>query len=340
MRVADALEKTNISDYTKALMSTESHKNCVGLARSINKSHDALYKPFKDPILNKNIVHEKLLSFAKEQFGENKIYLVFDDSRIAKPHAKEIEGLDVGFDGSTGHTELGLQMLSALLTDGNVKIPVDMVPYFSKLIAGTYYKTKSALATDMYMHLVELFMLAIVIADAHYATKQLLALFHKLRQQFLMKLPCNRIVQIGKTVGQLKEIFRLRRNEHIRITQGIFNGLSYYFYVVKIKPGCIAYFISLLPLSADELSRLYKIRWGIELFHRTAKQSLGWKDCQMRAIEKHELHSFYVMYAYAIAELVRIKLKLETTEDAIRALWNIKDPVHGAALYAAGENLC
>ena len=36
----------------------------------------------------------------------------------------------------------------------------------------------------------------------------------------------------------------------------------YYFYVVKIKPGTIAYFISLDQYDQDELSRLYKIRWS------------------------------------------------------------------------------
>lgn len=340
MRVEQILEKINMPNYSKSLLSTESHKTCTSLARNINKSHDALYKNFRDPVANKESIRDELVKLAQTELSGERTYLIFDDSQLSKPHAKEIEGLDIGFDGSTGRTELGLQMVSALLSNGNIKIPIDMEPYISKLVAGNHFKTKSELAANIFLHLVELFEIDLLLADAHYATKQFLSLLYKHGQQFLMKFACNRIVIIGKTMGQLKKIFRLRRNEHIRVTQGTFNGISYYFYIVKIKQGKTAYFVSLDSINQDELAKLYKIRWGIELYHRTAKQSLGWKDCQMRALEKQELHSFYVMYAYAIAELVRVKLKFKTTEDAIRTVWNAKSPVNTHSIYALGENFC
>lgn len=338
MRVEQILEKINMPDYSKSLLSTESHKTCTSLAISINKSHDALYKSFRDPVANRESVHNDLISLAQTELSGERTYLIFDDSQLSKPYAKEIEGLDIGFDGSIGRPELGLQMVSALLSDGNIKIPIDMEPYISKLVAGRHFKTKSKLATNIFFHLVELFKIDLLLADAHYATKQFLSLLYKHGQQFLMKFACNRIVTIGKTTGQLKKIFRLRRNEHIRVTKGIFDGISYYFYVVKIKQGKTAYFVSLDPINQDEIAKLYKIRWGIELYHRTAKQSLGWKDCQMRTLEKQALHSFYVMYAYATAEIVRVKLKLKTTEDAIRAIWDAKSQVNAHSIYASGEN--
>jgi hypothetical protein len=181
---------------------------------------------------------------------------------------------------------------------------------------------------------------SIYIADAHYATKYLLSVLYAATQQFLIRFTCSRIVQIGKAKGQLRKLLRLRRNEHIRMVQGVFDGKSLCFYVVKLKTDCIAYFISLFPIDKAYLEDLYKIRWSIEMFHRTAKQSLGWCDCQMRSIERQCLHSFYVMYSYIIAELLRAKLKLKTTEDAIRALWAAKSTVANNPIYAAGENLC
>ncbi len=111
-----------------------------------------------------------------------------------------------------------------------------------------------------------------------------------------------------------------------------------HFYVAKLENGSTVYFISLYAIDRNELIKLYRIRWNVEIYHRTAKQLLGWKDCQMRAIEKQILHSFYVMYAYAIAELVRIKMEFDSTEDAIRHLSVLKPMRQSCSINAAREN--
>lgn len=340
MRVADIFEEKNIPNYSIALMSTESHKNCVSLAKKIDVTHDSLYEQFKKPLGQNETIKQDILQIAQEQFGGNKVYLLLDDSRISKLHAKDIDGLHFGFDGSTGDTNLGLQMVSALLTDGDIKIPINIEAYITKKISGKNYTSKSELAYAIYSQMINLFNIDTVLADAHYATKYLLSILYDATQQFLMRFTCSRIVQIGRSKGQLRKIFRLRRNEHIRMIQGVFDGKSLCFYVIRLKTGCMAYFVSLLPINIADLEDIYKIRWNIEMFHRTAKQSLGWCDCQMRSIERQLLHSFYVMYSYIIAELLRVKLKLKTTEDAIRALWAAKANAAHNPIYAAGENLC
>lgn len=126
----------------------------------------------------------------------------------------------------------------------------------------------------------------------------------------------------------------------MRSANGVFADIPCYFYAVKIKSGAIVYFISLYQIDQNKLLDLYKIRWNIELYHRTAKQSLGWKDCQMRSSNKQLLHSLYVMYAYAIAESTRIKLQLATTEDAIRRIPVAKSENLVNRFSAIGENLC
>lgn len=340
MRVAEVLQESYLPDYSIALMSTAPHKSCISLAKNINQSHDKLYTSFKDPVTNMASLHQLLIQLARNELYNKPTCLIFDDSQISKPHAKDIEGLDIGFDGSSGRPELGLQFVSALLNDGDIKIPIELAPYISKQMAGSHFVAKSNIAAQLYHDLIKLFNIEWVIADAHYATKTFLPLLLNDKQKFLMKFPCNRVVKIGKSKGQLKQIFRLRRNEHSRIIKGIYDGNYYYFYVVKVKPGTIVYFICSDSIDIKELSRLYKIRWSIELYHRVAKQYLGWCDCQMRSIERQELHSFYVMYAYAIAEIVRIKLKLDNTENAIRFIWALNFTHESCLSYATGENLC
>jgi hypothetical protein len=194
------------------------------------------------------------------------------------------------------------------------KIPIDIEAYITKKMAGKNYQSKSELTHAIYSQMIEILSIGIVLADSHYATKCLLSILYDAAQQFFMRFTCSQIVKIGKAKGQLRKILRLRRNEHVRMIQGVFDEKSLYFYVVRLKTGCIAYFASLFPIDKANLEDLYKIRWSIEMFHRTAKQSLGWCDCQMRSIERQRLHSFYVMYSYIIAELLRVKLKLKTTE--------------------------
>jgi hypothetical protein len=46
------------------------------------------------------------------------------------------------------------------------------------------------------------------------------------------------------------------------------------------------------------------------------------------------------MYAYAIAELIRVKMKFNSTEDAIRYVSAVKIDSSSHQVSSAGENLC
>lgn len=338
--VSEVLQKINMPMYSKSLICTQSRKTCTNLAKCINLSHDTIYQSFRDPIEKGMAVKNDLLSLAKNELSGKPTCLIFDDAQLSKPHAQEIEGLDISFDGSTGRAELGLQVTTAMLTDGDIRIPIDFVPYFSKQIAKHIYKTKSELAIGIMLFLRKSFKFTLLVADAHYSTKTFMSFLSKIGQAFLMKFTCTRIVTIGTKTGQLKRLLRLKRNEHFRSANGAFDGLSYWFYVVKVKNGVTCYFISLREIQKDDLIALYKIRWNIELYHRTAKQSLGWKDCQMRSVEKQGLHTLYVMYAYAVAELTRVKCGFDSTEDALRALGNAKSSMRSSCKTAFRENFC
>lgn len=324
MRVANVLQEINMPKYSQSLLCTESRKTCSNLSENINQTRDVLYQAFRNPVESKEELRNQLTTLAQKELTGDRIYLIFDDSQLSKPYAKDIEGLDVGFDGSSGRPELGIQMITALITDLRIKLPIDLIPYISKQIAGRLFKTKSELATDIFLFLHNMFSFDLLIADAHYSTKTFLTFLSNVRQAFLMKFTCSRIVTIGTKTGQLRKVLHLRKNEHFRSAKGLFDGHSYYFYAVKVKYDTTCYFISSNEIQKIDLIDIYKIRWNIELYHRTAKQCLGWKDCQMRAMEKQELHSFYVMYAYAIADIMRFKLKLPSTERAIKKLWRIK----------------
>lgn len=336
MKISENTNEANLNLYSIGLLSTVEKKTCSNLAKSTTYSHDTLYRQLNDAE-NKTNLKEQLKNLAQKVFKTGPLYLIFDDTRINKPYASLIEGLDIGHDGSSGSITQGLQIVTAMITDLKAKLPIDLEPYISKWLTDKYL-TKSEIAWDIVQSLIRELDVELILADAHYATKAFLIDLFKNHIPFLMKLPRNRKVTIGDKYDQLQNILRLKRNQHVRYVQGLYDGLPYYFYVAKVKNGTTIYFISLNYIEAKNLIDLYRMRWNIELFHRTAKQKLGLQDCQSRSLEKQLRHCLFVMHSYAIAELWRIKLKLANVDEAIKAFRIAKSTRGTYYKGASGEN--
>lgn len=132
-----------------------------------------------------------------------------------------------------------------------------------------------------------------------------------------MKITRTRIVTINGLTGQLKDVLRLKKNNHTRVARGTINGIQCYFYTIKIKDESTIYLISNDYIDPHTVIKLYRIRWKIEVFHRTAKQYLGLSDCQMITIEKQRQHVLHVMHAYAKASVQTALMGLDCVEDFI-----------------------
>jgi hypothetical protein len=63
----------------------------------------------------------------------------------------------------------------------------------------------------------------------------------------------------------------------------------------------------------------YQRRWPTEKIYRTIKQSIGLQDCYSLDIVTQRNHIAAVLLSYAIAQLQRRLLRLDTPEAAIRA---------------------
>jgi hypothetical protein len=299
--------------YVGALLACSTRKVCTNLAESVNESHDVIYREM-DNFAESDDTQKMLHQIAHDQLDRENIFLVLDDVKLAKMYAEEIEGLEVSYDASSKQSTLGLSMVTCLLTDRKHSIPVEAIPYVGKELAGAHYKTKTELAQVITTSVKRHFNIRRFIADAHYSTKKNIPWLYEHQIAYLMKFARNKKVTIGDKYGPLNDILRLKKNSHVASSHGELEGVPCYFYVVKIKDGSKIFFISndLIPL--DELLSLYRIRWKIEVFHRTVKQSFGMRDCQMRSMEKQRQHVLFVMHAYAIAECIRHKEEYENIE--------------------------
>lgn len=324
MFINQSYQKIATPQYVEALLHCSERKVCTNLAKTINRSHDFIYEEMARTSRLTNSGALPLERLAYSGLNPNETYLIFDDTHLTKLYARLIEGLDVGFDGAIGQGTLGLKFITSLLTDKTVSIPVEAMPYIGKELAQAGYATKSDIAIDVTKHIVKLFKIKRLLADAHFATNTMIDFLSTIQVNYLMKISRSRLVTIGKETGQLKNILRLKKNNRVKCAKGVFNGIDCFFYVIKVKNGSTVYFISNDQIDPYEVVALYKIRWNIELFHRTAKQYLGLKDCQMRSIEKQRQHVLFVMQAYALASIQRAALNLSCVEDVINNLRDVK----------------
>lgn len=324
MHVAQSYQKTNTPQYVKALLLCPEKKVCTNLSDTLNRSHDSVQRSFACAAAKQEDATQLLRAVALNELNANETYLIHDDTQLTKLYAKAIEGLDVGFDGSLGRAALGLKVVTSLLTDRHINIPIEAIPFVSKDLAQASYRTKSDIAIDVTKHVIKHFKIKRLLADAHFATTCMIDFLHAYQINYLMKIPRSRVVTIDGITGQLKNILRLKKNNRVKSAKGIFNGIECYFYVIKIYNGSTIYLVSNDPVDPYKVVELYRIRWNIELFHRTAKQYLGLGDCQMRSIEKQRQHILYVMHAYALASVQMALMNLACVEDVINHLRTVK----------------
>ena len=303
--------------YSLAILTTIERKTCTNLSKYSGSSHDRLYRELN---IDSELPYKKTLrEVAQKKLRADQTYLIIDDSRINKDFAHYIEGLSEDLDGSSGRITKGLQMVTSMLTDLRFNIPILLEPLLNKWICPEKYKKKSEVAWQIISKITSDFDIKMVLADAHYATKDLLDKLQRHFISFLMKIPRNRKVTINHQYRQLQEILRLRRNERVRCEQGFYNNLPYWFYVVKVSPHITVYLVSSDYLNPKDVLNIYRIRWKIEEFHRTSKQYLGLANCQSRSLQKQIVHCLHVMQSYIIADAIRDRLELRTIEQAIRA---------------------
>jgi hypothetical protein len=340
MLMAQSYQKLTPPQYVKALLSCQNKKVCTNLADELSRSHDSLYREFEKAANKKESTTEILKTIARNELNTEEQYLIFDDTQISKLYARYIEGLELNYDGSIHRACIGIKMITVLLSDGQVNIPIDAAPYISKDLAMDSYKTKSQIAVDITRDLIEHFGITRMLCDAHFSTKDAIKQIHALGVPYLMKIASNRIVTINGFAAQLKNNLRLKRNAHVTSSNGTFDGIPCYFYAIKIETGSVVYLISNDQINPYKAIALYRIRWNIEIFHRVAKQYLGLKDCQMLSIEKQLQHVLYVMYAYATAS-IRVRLmRLGCVEDYINHVRIVKSNCSKCPKQATEGNLC
>jgi hypothetical protein len=305
------------------ILSTNGKKTCESLAQVINKSGDTMLRLLEHDCAT----FDELISLAKVLFGNNVVYLVIDDVLLAKIYSMLIQGTSDNFDPSNNTTYRSLCSVAALLTDGKYALPIDHKIWSSKEVAQDNYKTKVELAQELIMKIASTITIKLVIMDGLYATINMITWLNQQGLFFETRFHSNRVISMGSEKPLAIKSHRnlhLKGKKKIKTVSAYWKGIHLYVTAVKRKTKNDEY-IAIYQASnyralARDHVRIYSYRWHIEMFFRTAKQSLGLTHCQSRKLELQNNHIRNVFFAYTILQFERRKRKLKNPESALRAL--------------------
>jgi hypothetical protein len=308
------------------VLSIDIKKTCSSLARTVEISEHKMWR-----VLGKNSDSAtELKELAKRTFRMGKkIYLILDDTLIAKIYSKYIEGSSRNHNSSNNKIEWGLCSIVAMLTDGKIAIPITLRNWMQKEIALTNYKSKADLAKELVEEITKEIRVYVVVMDGLYAHESMMQWLNEQNLQFEMRMHANRVVESENgEVAQLRShpVLQLKGRQRTKTVRVKWKNL--WLHVTAIKRfnkngGCqIVYQVSNYFASAKKHHKTYSYRWNIEKFFRTAKQHLGLTHCQSRKLDLQINHQLNVFIAYAILQLEQHKLKLESPEAALRRFKN------------------
>ncbi len=142
----------------------------------------------------------------------------------------------------------------------------------------------------------------------------------------VMRMHNNRIVTFKNKSCKISKINCIKPcgRQMVRTIKIIWHGLELYLTAERRidKHGIesVVYLVATYQVRPIQYVRDYKKRWPIEKLFRTSKQYLGIAECFSTQLETQEKHIAAVLLAYAMVQLEMKKQKLDTPEDAIKAL--------------------
>jgi hypothetical protein len=318
-----------IVPYALSLIITSNRKTYSGIAESLEMEYFEFYDYVKSFYDHHDKILAALCSKAKKyQTRLNPGKIVFDFTRLAKSKDAKTPSTTWDRDGRINSVNKGFSVGFCVWTNGSITIPLSFCFWLNTKDADeNSYVSKKDLAKQEIKAIIAKLGNLEVIVDGEFATLEMMDFFAEEKIQFTARIACNRNVTTEKGIkNQLKnhEQLRLRKNEKSRTMQAFLGNRKYDFTAVKQKTRGgkkkIVFIISTTQRTSKEHAKTYALRWCIEKFFRTSKQSLGLEDCQSQKLEGIKSHIFAVMFSYATLEEIKIFKRKKSPEHILGIL--------------------
>lgn len=213
-------------------------------------------------------------------------YLIIDDSAIAKPHAKKLEGASFVYSSSEDRTVYGYQVVVLCWSNDLMTIPL------SWRWCKPGGKSRISLAQDLLTEALLKWKLKPewVLFDSYYSADRLLNQLERMGWKFVCRIKKNRIISCAPIKENLLNGERL-----VSLVTGLTRCL-----IVRHEDKF--YSTNAIGLDPSQVLELYADRWQIEEVFRFLKNQLHLQACQARSRIAQENHLAVCMLAYLLVQ--------------------------------------
>jgi hypothetical protein len=281
------------------------------------------------------VYHEMMIKIAMLTFeGAKVLYVIFDDTLLRKVYSKLMEGSEKNFCTKIGRRITSFKLLAAMISNGHISLPFFSAFLFSDELDPRAKKSRA----DWVKRIIEMVKKyfpgkeIIVLGDGAFGTKEFLRWCKEHKVKFEGRIRRNAVITYnGKKINICNiETLRPVGRQRARTIKTTWDGIPVYI-TAELRENkhenIIAYQVSNFKARPKKHVKIYGIRWTIEMFFRTLKQSFGIQDCQSVKLITQESHVAASFVIYSLVALDAKKRKLESPEAAIRAakLTNVKN---------------
>jgi putative transposase len=235
--------------------------------------------------------------------------LVVDDSTLDKPYASKMALVTEHWSGKHGRVVSGINLLSLVWTDGDVRLPCDF---------RIYDKPHDGLSkNDHFQHMISMahqrgFQPDLVAFDSWYSGLDNLKLLRKYDWPWLTQLKSNRLVSTDHTGNHPVSEILLSPQGRIVHLKGY--GWIKVFKIVGTHGDIECWATSQLDMTLEQCAFLALDAWQIEVYHRGLKQFTGIERAQFRLEVSQRNHIALAIRAFVRLEVHRLQTQISWFE--------------------------
>jgi hypothetical protein len=315
--------------YINGLISLE-NKTVNNIAKA---SNDIEYQSQLNYLLTEakfeqEVLTKRYLKKLKYLFKNVPVFLIIDDTLVER-NGDTVQEAQYHYDHNTGKQIKGHQFFTALFWT-----PILQMPIFPELYSkNTDSKIKMA---QSLIDKVELSKIKIntVLFDSWYSEEILIKKCIKAKARVICSIKTNRKIKIGKERKWRKLSFvserihsqKMDRKNIENKTYGVYSSIVSLNHLPSIKLVISeqiseddelvgkAHLISTnIKDNAEEIIRVYKLRWKIETYHRDIKQNLGFATVFFARREGIIRHAILASITYAVLSLFMFRMEKSMT---------------------------
>lgn len=310
--------------YTDYLITSTGYTTATGLASLLSVSHDRITRSLSQGNYDSKYLWEYVKPYIQELTQSREtVVLSFDDSIEEKRYTDESELICWHYDHTFGRSVRGVNFLTAFVEVGGMRLPcavefirkdaweTDVKTGKQKRVSS---KTKNELFREMTKQCDRNLWFDYVAADSWFSSiENMKWVKEELNRNFVMAFKSNRKVALSLEAKQKKEYVKIESLQPGQQTVEVWlEELDYPLSLIKQvfkneddTVGELYLACSDLTLTYEQITAIYKKRWGVEEYHKSVKSNVGFAKSPTKTIRTQTNHFMLSLIAYVKLEWLK-----------------------------------